>query len=281
MAFKADIPNWKSYPETTYYMKTVPSSAYNEFSGLIKRASKGSVQLKQILNIMAEIIPCEAVQDWNWGFLVDDIPFFVAAIEAKVNLGRFPVFMDCVATLAEKGSLSIEEINDFLEDNKLGYRAEAGSNNHIKWSAIGDSEVIEKIEETQPMLTSISQQAFDEIRRAKKSLEDSDDDRAIKDALRSCVSAMEAVVIAFGENTEIGEATKKLRAQGSWGCDEIVKEGNSIFNTMHRLYPDLRHGSTQTSSLSVNEAEYWMGRILNYLQYMAKQEKLIQKAKNR
>lgn len=280
MSFKTDLPDWKSYSETTFFMKTVPQTAYDELKGLVKRASKNAAQLKRILDAMAEMIPCEAVQDWSWDFLVYDIPAFVDAIETKVDQGRFPVFMDCISTLVEKGSLSIEEINDFLEDNAIGYRSAVGSNNQIKWFVIEGSAVLKKIEETQPLLSSISQQAFDEIRRAKKSLEDSDDDRAIKDALRSCVSAMEAVVKAFGNDIEIGNATKNLKAQGGWGCDEIVKEGNSIFNTMHRLYPDLRHGSTQVSSLSMNEAEYWIGRILNYLQYMAKQEKQIEKAKN-
>ncbi len=122
---------------------------------------------------------------------------------------------------------------------------------------------------------SISKQACDEIRRAIKSLEDTSDDRAIKDALRSCVSALEAVVKALGHDEEIGNATRNLRNENLWGNEEIVKEGNSIFNTMHRLYPDLRHGSTSSSILSVNEAQYWIGRILNYIKYMDRQQDII------
>ena len=52
-----------------------------------------------------------------------------------------------------------------------------------------------------------------------------------------------------------------------------MKEGHSIFNTMHRLYPDLRHGSTEVSTMSIEEAEYWIGRISNYLKYMQKMAK--------
>ena len=130
------------------------------------------------------------------------------------------------------------------------------------------------------MIFSVSQQANEEIRRARKSLEDAGDERAIKDALRSCVSAMEAVVKELGQDDEIGKATKNLRNEQIWGADCIVKEGLSIFNNMHKMYPDLRHGSTESSSLTLNEAEYWIGRILNYIQYMDKQQKIIKQHKS-
>ena len=275
MAFKDDIPNWKSYSNCTYYMKDVPQTAYSELSGLIKKAANNGNELRKILNVMAEKIPCELTQNWTWDFLLYDIPEFVYALEKKVEKGRFPVFMDCVSLLAEIGKLTTDEINDYLEDNKIGYRGVLVSPHHVKWSALDVSETIEKLDKTQVFLPSISQQAVDEIRRAKKALEDTEDKRAIKDALRGCVSAMEAVIKELGHDNEIGNATKNLKAQGFWGCDEIVKEGNSIFNLMHRLYPDLRHGSTETSSLSLNEAEYWIGRILNYIQYLDRQQKLI------
>ena len=81
---------------------------------------------------------------------------------------------------------------------------------------------------------------------------------------------MEAVIKAYGNDDEIGNATKNLRGEQIWGLEDIVKEGNSIFNSMHRFYPDLRHGSTEVSTMPIEEAEYWIGRISNYLKYMQK-----------
>lgn len=69
---------------------------------------------------------------------------------------------------------------------------------------------------------------------------------------------------------EIGEATKSLRNEKCWGLDDIVKEGNSIFKSLHRLYPDLRHGSTEISTMTIEEAEYWIGRMNTYIRYMNK-----------
>lgn len=273
MGFKQDVPDWKVFGNDTYNMNIVPEAAYSELNGIILRAANGSIELKNILNCMAEIIPCEAITNWGWDYLKYDVNGIVKAISAKVNKGRFPVFMDCLAVLVSNGVLLLDDINDFLEDNEIGYRAEYNFNHCITWKPVQDSHILNELNDTQESISDISEQAYDEIRRARKSLEDSKDERAIKDALRSCLSAMEAVVKELGQDNEIGNATKNLKAQGNWGNDEIVKEGHSIFNNMHRLYPDLRHGSLETSSLSLNEAEYWIGRILNFLKYLDRQKK--------
>lgn len=275
MGFKQDVPNWKAYDNEKYKMNVVPESAYSELNGIILRAAHNANELKAILNGMAEIIPCEPTQNWGWDFLAHDVSGVIDSIASKVDKGRFPVFMDCLSVLVNPGDLLLDDINDFLEDNEIGYRAEYNFNHHIEWKVVQESHILNELDDTQKCISSISEQAFDEIRRARKSLEDTDDERAIKDALRSVLSAMEAVVKELGNDNEIANATKNLKAQGSWGKDEIVKEGHSIFNTMHRLYPDLRHGSLETSSLSLNEAEYWIGRILNFIQYLDRQKKNI------
>jgi hypothetical protein len=277
MSFKDDNPNWKLYSNSVRNMNTVPSMAFAELKGLIRKSSNDNRGLKDVLNGFAEIIPCEPTQNWGWNFLENDIAIYVDALKAKVNKGKFPVFMDCLAVLIDVGDLRLEDINEFLEDNNIGYCAEYNFNHQVIWRSIEESDVVEHLEEAQATLSSVSKQACDEIRRARKSLEDSDDERAIKDSLRSCVSAMEAVIKEFGHDDEIGNATKNLRDAKIWGNDDIVKEGNAIFNTMHRLYPDLRHGSTKSSNLTLNEAEYWIGRILNYIQYMDKQQNLVRK----
>lgn len=279
MSFKDDNPNWRQYTNTKKYMTEVPQEAYSELSGLIRKSARDSNELKNILNGFSEIIPCEPTGNWGWSFLEQDISIFISAIKSKVNKGRFPVFMDCLALLHDNGDLTLEQINEYLEDNSIGYTADTDFNHNIIWLPVEESTVLRQLDEAQTILPSVSKQACDEIRRAMKSLEDKNDERAIKDALRSCVSAMEAVIKELGNEKEIGNATKKLKDNKLWGKPLIVKEGISIFNTIHELYPDLRHGSTETSQLSLNEAEYWIGRILNYVMYMEKQQRLIGREK--
>lgn len=107
------------------------------------------------------------------------------------------------------------------------------------------------------------------------------DERARKDAVRSCVDAMKALVKELGGDDEIGEATKNLKdardAQGTdlWGPVELVKDGNNIFNLLHRLYTDVRHGTQDlaTAEMSMEEAEYFVGRITTFIKYIAARAK--------
>lgn len=134
---------------------------------------------------------------------------------------------------------------------------------------------IGKIEETKNAIKLISKQAFEHLEQAKKQLENSDNERARKDAVRDCASAMESMIKNYGNADDIKEASKQLRLMKTWGKDEIVKDGDAIFNTLHRLYPDLRHGSIETSQMTLEEALYWVDRITAYINYMVRKNDVI------
>lgn len=99
---------------------------------------------------------------------------------------------------------------------------------------------------------------------------DTTDSRTRKDIVRSCINAMESIVKICAGEKEIKNATDKLKRDGRWGNDYFIKQGLSIFNKIHELYPDLRHGATETSKMTIEEAGYWVGVISVYIQYMKK-----------
>lgn len=278
MAFRDDVPDYRSYNEDKYFMDSAPANMWSELKGFVMRAAKGdNDKLIEILNHLAEIIPCEPTTNWGGDFLRSDVSDFIGLINKKVKSGRFDVLMDCLMILMTVGHISVKEMNEFLEEHKIGYRCESVSSRYgyeIHWSCREPMTVIDIMSKTQKQVLSASRQAYQEIERAKVSLASAADERARKDAVRSCISAMEAVIKEYGKDNEIEKATSNLRnakdADGKciWGIDPIVKEGISIFNAMHRFYPDLRHGSTESSTMSLAEAEYWIGRISIFLQYM-------------
>lgn len=274
MPFKTDLPDYQLYHDTTeYYLKSIPASVWQELEGLIIRASDDAGTLKGILNEFSAIIPALPTNNWGYNFLQNDISYFMSMLRKKVNDGHIYKFFDCVAVLVGSGSLSVDEINEFLGEHNIGYVLYRDTlTNKLIWNLANEdaASAIEDITAAQEASSSVSQQAYEEFERAKKSLEDAADERARKDAVRSCASAMEAVVKEYGNDNDIKQASKNLRSSKIWGIDDIVKQGDAIFNTLHRLYPDLRHGSTESSSMSIEEAEYWIGRISVYLQYMKK-----------
>ncbi len=114
-------------------------------------------------------------------------------------------------------------------------------------------------------------QAVEHYQQAKRQLADATDERRRKDAVRDCASAMESIIKILGKDDDIQKANKNLRASGVWGLDDIVKDGEAIFNKLHHLYPDFRHGALQVSSMSINESRYWIDRISTYVSYIVRE----------
>lgn len=278
MAFKQDIPQYKNYSEEKFYMHSVPDDVWSELQGLIVRyANNDCNMLKKYLNQFSTIIPYEPTQNWGWSFLISDIPYFVSEIRNKVKKGHFDILMDCIAVLIDGNDDRANEMNDYLEEHNIGYACELDLfSKQVVWFVKDESnaDVREKLTLTKLDVKSVSKQAFEEIDRALKIVEsDYEHERSRKDAVRNCVSAMEAVVKAYGNNNEIKNASKTLRDAKIWGADWIVKEGDAIFNIIHRYYPDLRHGSTSSSTISKEEASYLIERITIYINYMQKMAK--------
>lgn len=285
MAFKEDIPEFKSIPDGALYMHTVPDEVWTPLEGLIRRASKNANKLKTIINSIAEITGGQMTNNWGWGFLEYDIPDCVRGIHEKVSgvrVNHFEAFMDSLAVLHDIGDLSCDAINEFLEDYAIGYRSESGFDGRLHWRAVEGTGVIGDIVDTQRKIKSISQQAYERFESAKRQFEEVDkDERARKDAVRSCVDAMEALVKELGGNNEIGKATKHLKDeqdnQGNhvWGSAELVKDGNNLFNLLHNLYPDVRHGTQDydTAEMTIEEAEYFVGRTTVFMKYIAARAK--------
>lgn len=285
MAFKEDVPEFKSIPDGALCMHTVPDEVWTPLEGLIRRASKNANKLKTIINSIAEITGGQMTNNWGWDFLEYDIPDCVRGIREKVSgvrVNHFEAFMDSLAVLHDIGGLSCDAINEFLEDYAIGYRSESGFGGRLHWRAVEGTGVIGDIVDTQRKIKSISQQAYERFESAKRQFEEVDrDERARKDAVRSCVDAMEALVKELGGNNEIGKATKHLKDeqdnQGNhvWGSAELVKDGNNLFNLLHNLYPDVRHGTQDydTAEMTIEEAEYFVGRTTVFMKYIAARAK--------
>ena len=95
-----------------------------------------------------------------------------------------------------------------------------------------------------------------------------DEARARKDAVRDCLSALEAFLKRASGTQDIRAATRELRSLGI-GPDAIVKDGLSIWDRIHELYPDVRHGEPTGSDMSKAEALYWVERITAYVRFLS------------
>lgn len=270
MSFRRDIPNYKTLHSENFNLTTVDKNIWTKLEAYSQRVCDNSDQLKALVNRLSELALIPATTNWGWDFLVNDLSHVIYVLGKQVSDGKFYLLMDTVALIAEAGSIDIEEIDEFLIEFNLGYCLNVDPlTRKYFWTVRNDiTDLTENIENVEELIKDGFQQAIEHFEQAKKQLANADSERARKDAVRDCASAMESVIKILGEDNDIRNASRKLRDQNLWGEDTIVKDGDAIFNTLHRLYPDLRHGSTEVSSMSVEEAQYWVDRITAYVSYM-------------
>lgn len=159
--------------------------------------------------------------------------------------------------IIEETKADLTDINDFLLKYDIGYEINSGFRNYY-WSVRDNStKMSENIDKALKMLKKTPfEQAVENLQLAKLHFQNQDNERALKDAVRDCASAMESIIKILGKNDDIKIASKMIRNSKLWGLDDIVKDGEAIFSKLHYLYPDFRHGSIGMSSMSVNEAKY-------------------------
>lgn len=270
MSFRRDIPNYKTIHSEKFNLTVVDKSIWTKLEAYSQRVCDNSDQLKALVNRLSELALIPATTNWGWDFLVNDLSHVIYVLSKQVSEGKFYLLMDTIALIAEAGSLDFEEIDELLTDFNLGYCLNVDPlTRRYYWVLREDvTDLTENIENVECLIKDGFQQALEHFEQAKKQFANADSERARKDAVRDCASAMESIIKILGNDDDIRNASKILRDQEIWGKDTIVKDGDSIFNTLHRLYPDLRHGSTEISEMGIEEAQYWVDRITAYVSYM-------------
>lgn len=270
MSFRIDIPNYKTLHSENFNLTTVDKNIWTKLEAYSQRVCDNSDQLKALVNRLSELALIPATTNWGWDFLVNDLSHVIYVLGKQVSDGKFYLLMDTIALIAEAGSIDLEEIDEFLIEFNLGYCLNVDPlTRKYFWTVRNDiTDLTENIENVEELIKDGFQQAIEHFEQAKKQLANADSERARKDAVRDCASAMESIIKILGNDDDIRNASKILRDQNVWGKDTIVKDGDAIFNTLHRLYPDLRHGSTEISEMGIEEAQYWVDRITAYVSYM-------------
>ena len=123
MAFIDDIPHYKELEDDEYYFHSVPSQAWDELEALIQSSAEDASELKMILIKIGYKVRYKTITDFGYSWLLEHISPIVSKLRKCVEeRGRFNIFMDCLAILVDDGGKSIAEVNEYLEDNRIGYQ---------------------------------------------------------------------------------------------------------------------------------------------------------------
>jgi hypothetical protein len=268
VTFKADHPNYKTYGSADFHVATLPDGFSSVLQGFIVHHCKTTDQLKAAINEMAGLIPAEPTTNWGRDFLLQDLSAY-ARLLCKGPLHKVMDFF-ADACDAEGLDLSVDDVNEFLEEQEIGYVLDKTAWGPATWQLREEvSSRVETIETTAEKVKDICAQTYDHIQQARKHLLNTPTDRDRKDAIRDCLSALEAMLKTLSGKADIKDATTYLRQEKTWGPDIIVKDGLGLWDRVHELYPDVRHGQSKKSDIADEEAIYWMDRITCFIRYIS------------
>lgn len=275
-SFKDSYPDYESYVDGDLYFTKLPPGLVSALKGLIVRVITSTEQLKDTCNDIAGRVPCEPTLNWGWDFLLNDLYDLLDALSKK-RLHKLMDFIQAFASEHYSEQDFLDDLNDLFQDSDFGYRLKLAQKHPVRlyWD-IECEPMKDDLSITTAVVdvSDICQQSSDHLQQAREQLQKTNNPRAWKDALRDCLSAMEALVNQLGGSTDIDKSTKTLRDSGAWGLDIVVKDGLSIWNRMHDLYPDIRHGNHTVSPLTRDEAIYWIDRLMAFVSYIARMKKI-------
>ena len=276
MNFKEIFPNYESF---------VVKGNHNEVTnGLVRdicrifpdsillraRNYKGKGRLAvdryliDLCNIASKYTSTDTTTNWGWDFLIND---YDTITENFLNK-KLHKFMDFISTayFDVSDDSSIFEINEILEEHDVIYRL---VNNREKPWVLAQENKVESIEDVYIKFREISEQALEHIKQAKIQLQNSENNRSRKDALRDCLSATETIIKKVTGQDSYEKAAETFRLdEEKWGPKYIVADCIIIWKRYHQNYPDVRHGDDEITDLSIEETLYSIDRLLAFNMYI-------------
>jgi hypothetical protein len=283
--FKEQFLDFKSFRNDKFLMNTITTDLVRQLSYVIVQELSDMVEnykgrgrlsfddrLKVLCDIISEYTNTEKTTNWGMPYLKSDFEKSIYYFKDK----PFNKFMDAMSKIALEffEGTSIDKMNEAFEENNFGYRLQM--NLDRPWICINsDIEMVTNISEIIVTTEDLSKQTSEHIRQAREQLKRASDERARKDAIRDCLSAMEALMKKFANAKDIKEADRLLREnKEKWGPNIIIGEGIKLWKLFHEEYTDIRHGNDEISDITLEQSIYFIDRILAYVNYLCKVEQL-------
>ncbi len=277
--FELQHKNHEKYSDADCYRKTVPHGMTEAVADVLAASVGAHGEEATLLRAVADDLLAMAgkgpTQNWEVGPLRAE----VRAACGLLSDAAFPKFMDgvlnatkriCQASSDAAGEELVQELNEVFAARNFGYTLSGVlASSALRWEARSEADAgIASIDNAMQALGGSSPLLLEHLTQARAHLLNSAEPRSRKDAVRDVMSALEGLVKTLARQCDLKVATKKLRQEGVWGPDLIVKDGLTIWDHLHREYPDVRHGQSTSTEIALEEALYWIDRMTTYAKYM-------------
>jgi hypothetical protein len=284
--FAEQFRDYEQYSDSECYRKSLPANAAGALADVLIRwcGAGGDGAAVAIMQTVANDLLAMAgkgpTTNWDAGALRAEI----RAAFHILHESKFDKFMDATLNAFQRLYRAcppvrqdlLREVNDVLLTANIGYRVRAVGAERLAWEGLNEASAgVSSLVAAAEAVTDISQEALEHLEQARAHLLTPTSSRSRKDAVRDAMSAMEAMVKRLASDADLDKAISKLRKEGVWGNDQIVKDGHCIWGLLHRHHPDIRHGQATKTDIDLEEALYWIDRIAVYVRYMAARSRVL------
>lgn len=264
-----DLHNdYKNYISENYYTDEMPRDFVQAFKGYIIGNVDNVEEFKRIIATIAKYVPCEPGTNWGFPWLNQDLDDVVWRLYEKK---RFNKFMDCIGEVVINHFRNeVEDINEILEDSRVGYVLQINSYYDVTWVTREDIEnSIESVKETIDEIPFNFENTIQHLEQAKEQLSRIDNPRARKDALRDCVSALEAHLKYLSGINDFRNSVNEL-VERNIGNKKILRDALTIWTFVHEDVPDIRHGHSEDIDFEKEEVLYYIDRTTALIKYLSR-----------
>ncbi|MBU8772021.1 hypothetical protein [Cytobacillus oceanisediminis] len=265
MKFIDTHPDFETYQSDLFQTSEMSRSFIESFQGHIIGHITNSGEFRHVIRIIAKYVPCEPGTNSNFPWIQSDLDDVIWRL---FNKKRFPRIMDCILEVVNTYFANdIYDINELLEESMVGYKiANDGSCWEIRHDVSKNSETIS---ETIVDVPHSYENTVQHLLQAKEQLIRIENERARKDALRDCVSALEAHLKYISGKNDFRAAVAYL-VDNDQGSKKIIRDALTIWTYVHDEVPEIRHGHIQNVELSEAAVLYWIDRIMSLIKYLSK-----------
>ncbi|PGR92417.1 hypothetical protein [Bacillus thuringiensis] len=269
MKFLEQHPNYTTYTHEKHDMSSLPFTIrWSELNALVhgclsacpEDEKEGNTYILQhALATELQASPCEYT---NYGYMKNEI--VQVLIKSR---SQFSSFMDGLSVII-RVTQELKRINEFLQDNSIGYIAEWEFGT-VRWrKSDGTENQIDAIDEALETPPNDFQNTKAYIKQAIIQLHDAQDKSILKDKLRDALSAIEAYVKYVSGEPSIYCSVNILEDRIEAPNQSFIREGAEFWRQIHEIHPDIRHRNDSVSDLELPEALYYIERLMCYLEYI-------------
>ncbi|MGA4466317.1 hypothetical protein CN894_05290 [Bacillus thuringiensis] len=270
MKFLEQHPNYTAYIHEEYDMSSLPFTLRRNDLNILVHACLAScsqdddllLNTYRLQNELAAELQDSPCENAHYDYMKDEI------IRVLDNSRRqFSSFMDGLSVII-RVTQELDRVNEFLQGHSIGYVAEWGFRD-VSWiQSDGTENQVASLVEAVETIPDDFQNTNAHIRQAITQLQDSQDERSRKDALRDALSAVEAYVKYVSGKNSIYSSCRELTNMIQAPDASFISEGADLWNEIHETYPDIRHGNEARTVLELPEALYYIERLMCYLKYI-------------